>query len=71
METETDVQSLDSLEKKWKDLSNRDSTGIPVDCSSLVQNQDLRWYKLRTRHRRGEVAARYTQKFVLTHFGYV
>ena len=28
------------VKKKWKDLSNGDSTGIPVDCFSLVQIQD-------------------------------
>ena len=38
---------------------------------ATVQTQDVRRYNPRTRHRRGDLSPRHTQKFILTHCGYV
>ena len=59
------AQSLNRSKQTWKELSNGDSTGIPVDCFLLVQNQDVRRYKPRTRHGRATFAPRHTQNFIL------
>ena len=60
IETETDVQSFNLLETKWEELPNGESTEIPVDCFLLEQNQDVRRYEPKKRHRHEKFSPRHT-----------